>query len=86
MGPTELRGLPRAPHPPQNTPKWPWGPPRFDWSRFFCSLCVNTYSKVIQKRRIVKLLLGGTQVGYPLGGAPPGPLEPLQGSPGVTEF
>ena len=50
---------------------------------FFSLLCLNNYSKIFQKRRIVKLLLGFTQVGYPLGGAP---LGPLQGSPGVTEF
>ena len=33
-----------------------------------------------------KLLLGGTYVGYALGGAPPRPLRPPQGSLGVTEF
>ena len=33
-----------------------------------------------------KLLLGGTNVAYPLGGAPPGPLGPPQGSLGVREF
>ena len=64
----------------------PGGPPEV-WSvPFFCFLYLNNYSKIFQKRRIVKLLLGVTQVGYPLGGAPPGPLGPLQGTPGVTEF
>ena len=33
-----------------------------------------------------KLLLGGTHVGYPFGGAPPGSLWPPKGSPGVREF
>ena len=33
-----------------------------------------------------KFWLGGTHVGYPFGGAPPGPLLPPKGSPGVTEF
>ena len=32
-----------------------------------------------------KLLPEGTYVGYPLGGAPLGPLAPLQGSPSVLE-
>ena len=32
-----------------------------------------------------KLLPEGTYVGYPLKGAPPEPLEPPQGSPGVLE-
>ena len=32
-----------------------------------------------------KLLPEGTYVGYPVGGAPPEPLEPPQGSPGVLE-
>ena len=53
---------------------------------FFSLLCLNNYSKVFQKRRIFKLLLGGTRLGYPLGGAPLRPLAPPQGSPGVTEF
>ena len=63
----------------------PWAPPRSDRSRFFCLLCLNNYSKIFQKRRIAKLLPEGTYVGYPLGGAPPGPLAPPQGSPGVLE-
>ena len=33
-----------------------------------------------------KLLPEGTYVGYPVGGAPPGPLKPPQGPQGVTEF
>ena len=33
-----------------------------------------------------KLLLGGTNVEYPLGGAPPGPLGPPQGSLDVRRF
>ena len=33
-----------------------------------------------------KLLIGGTYLGYPPGGAPPGIPQPPQGSPGVTEF
>ena len=64
----------------------PGGPPRLNWSLFFCSFCLNNYSKIFQKRRIFKLLLGGTHVGYPPGGAPPRPLRPPQGSLGVTEF
>ena len=63
----------------------PKGPPDFERSGFFCLLCLNNYSKIFQKRRIAKLLSEGTYVGYPLGGAPPEPLEPPQGSPGVLE-
>ena len=62
------------------------GPPSIDRSRFFGSLCLNNYSKIFQKRRIFKLLLEGTQVGNPLGGAPPRPLGPPQGPPGVLEI
>ena len=57
----------------------PRGPPRLGRSRFFCLLYLNNYSKIFQKRRIVKLLLGVTQVGYPLGGAPWGPWGPFRG-------
>ena len=71
---------------PQNIPpKWPGGTPRSGWSRFFCLLCLINYSKTFQKRRMSKLLPEGTSVGYPVGGAPPEPLEPPQGSPGVLE-
>ena len=53
---------------------------------FFCLLCLNNYSKIFQKHGIFKLLIGGSHVGYHLGGAPPGTPQPPQGSPGVTEF
>ena len=33
-----------------------------------------------------KLFLEGTHVGYLFGGAPPGPLRPPQGRPGVLEI
>ena len=58
----------------------------FGRSRFFCLLCLNINSKIFQKRNIFKLLLQGTQMGYLLGGAPPGSLVPPQGPPGVTEL
>ena len=84
-GPTDPWGPPRATHPPKTPPQLAGSPPNFGQSRFFCLLCLNNYSKIFQKRRIFKLLLLGTHVGYPLGGAPPGPLGPPQGYPGVRE-
>ena len=86
MGLTEPRGPPGAKHPPKTPPQLAWGPPRLGQSRFFCLSCLDNYSKIFQKRRIFKLLLGVTRLGYPLGGAPLRPLGPPQGSPGVTEF
>ena len=47
----------------------PGKPPKFGRSRFFCLLYLNNYSKMFQKRRIVKSLLGG----------PPGPWDPFRG-------
>ena len=35
--------------------------------RFFCLLCPNDYSKIFHQRRKLKLLLGGSHVGCPLG-------------------
>ena len=58
----------------------PEGPPRLCRSHFFCLLCLNKFSKTFQKRRIFKLLLGGTQVGYPPWGGPP---KDPGGPPGV---
>ena len=55
------------------------------WSRFFCLLCPNNHFKIIQKRRISKLLPEGTSVGYHPWGGPPRPLEPPQGPPSVLE-
>ena len=51
----------------------PRGPRRFGRSQFFCLLYLHTYSKIFQKHRMLKLLLGGTNVAYPLGGPPRGP-------------
>ena len=62
------------------------GPPRFGRSRFFCLLCLNNYSKILQKRRISKLLLGGYPCRVPLRGAPPRAPGPPQASLGVPEF
>ena len=64
----------------------PGGPPRLNRSLFLCLFGLNNYSKIFQKRRIFKLLLGGTHVGYPLRGAPPRPLRAPQGSLDVAEF
>ena len=62
------------------------GPPRFGRSRFFCLLCLNNYSKILQKRRISKLLLGGYPCGVPFRGGPPRAPGAPQASLGVTEF
>ena len=43
-----------------------WGPPKARSVPFFCLFGLNNFSKIFQKRRIFKLLLGGTHVGYPL--------------------
>ena len=72
--------------PPKHPPNQPGGPPKVLSVPFFGLLCLNNYSKIFQKRRTSKLFLRGTHLGYPLGGAPPGPLAPPQGSPGVREF
>ena len=79
-------GGPRTMHPPERPPQLAWETPRSNGSRFFCLFWLNNYFKIFQKRRIFTLLLGVTRLGYPLGGAPPRPLGPPQGSPGVTEF
>ena len=44
-----------------------------------CLLCLNDYSMIFQKLTMLKLLMEGTHVGYPFGGAPPGPLRPPRG-------
>ena len=69
-----------------DAPQWCGGTPGSVRSNFFCLLCLNNYSKIFQKRRTFKLLLEGTQVGNPLGGAPLRPLGPPQGPPGVLEI
>ena len=71
--------------PPKHPPRWPGGPPSFDLSPFFCLLCLKNYSKIFQKCRISNLSPEDTYVAYPLGGAPPGSLEPPKGSQGVLE-
>ena len=75
-----------ATHPPKTPPQMTQGDPKLRSVPFFWLLCSNNYSKIFQKRRMFKLLIGGTYVGYPPGGAPPGTPHPIQGSPGVTEF
>ena len=53
---------------------------------FFCLLCLNNYSKIFQKSRMFKLLIGGAYVGYPPWEGTPKDPTPPQGSPGVTGF
>ena len=89
MGPNGPRGPPTPMGglaAPQTPPYWCGGTPRSGRSHVFCLLCLNNYSKTFQKSRIFKLLLEGTQVANPLGGAPPRPLGPPQGPPGVLEI
>ena len=81
-----LGGPPGLRTPPKHPPEWLGAPPKARPVPFFCLFGLNNVSKIFQKQRIFKLLLGGTHVGYPLGGAPPRPLRPPQGSLGVTEF
>ena len=75
-----------ATHPPKTPPQMTQGDPKLRSVPFFWLLCSNNYSKIFQKRRMFKLLLEGTHVGNPIGGAPPGPLGPPEGPPDVTEF
>ena len=70
--------------PPKHPPNQPGGPPKVLSVPFFGLLCLNNYSKIFQKRRNFKLFLGGTRLGYPLGGPPRGPWVPPRG-PRVSE-
>ena len=72
---------------PKHPPNRPGGPPRFCRSRFFA--CYAYYNHSLRYSRNVKYqnYFSGIPIwGTPLGGAPPGPLSPPQGSPGVREF
>ena len=67
-------------HSPKTPPQISLGPPRLIRSQFFCLLYLNNYSKIFQKCRMFKLLLGGPNVAYPLGGPPRGPRGLPRGS------
>ena len=66
-------------HPPKTPPQLALGPRKVPLVPFFCLLCLNNYSKIFQKRRMFKFLIGGSHVGYPPGGAPPRPHSPPRG-------
>ena len=75
-GTDRTSGAPQGYAPPQNTPQLAWGPPGLGRSRLFGLLCLHNYHKIFQKRRLFKILLRGTRLGYPPWGDPPMPLGP----------
>ena len=72
-------------HPPKTPPQLALGPPKAPSVPFFCLLCLNNYSKIFQKRRISKLLLRGTHMGYPPWGGPPWAPRAPPGVPGCQK-